>query len=66
MCIRGVPEGVTKTSSGPWLKNGKQAEVTIAFNIKEVEPSSAQHTAQYGMMRGLSTTLERSSIWMQS
>ncbi len=62
-CIRGVPSGLQKQTSGPWLKNGKQAEVTISFTVTEVEPSSAQYTAQHGMMRGLSTTLERSSVW---
>ncbi|MCM1323007.1 MAG: hypothetical protein NC218_02375 [Acetobacter sp.] len=61
--VRGVPGGVTKTSSGPWLKNGKQAEVQISFDVTETAPFSAQYTAQHGMARGLSTTLERSAVW---
>lgn len=61
--IRGVPDSITKTSSGVWLKNGKLALVSLSFNVTEVEPYSAQYVAQNGSMRGLSTTLSRSSVW---
>lgn len=64
LCIRGVPSNVTKTSSGPWLKNGKQAIVSISFMITETEPYSAQFVAKNGSLRSISTTLERSSVWM--
>ena len=63
IAIRGVPSGFQKISSGPWLKSNKQAEVTITFTVTEVEPYSAQYVAQNGGLRGLSTTLERSSVW---
>ena len=63
LCIRGVPEGLSKQSSGPWLKSGKMALVTINFNLKELEPYSAQYVAKNGSLRGISTDLSRSSVW---
>ena len=63
IAIRGVPSQFQKQTSGPWLKSGKQADVAISFTVTEVEPYSAQYVAQNGGLRGLSTTLERSSVW---
>ena len=62
-CIRGVPSSVTKTSSGPWLKSGKMAMVTLQFTITEVEPYSAEYALQAGSLRGISTDLMRSNVW---
>lgn len=62
-CIRGVPSGVTKTSSGPWLKSGKMAVVTLQFTVTEVEPYSAEYALQAGTLRGISTDLMRSNVW---
>lgn len=61
--IRGVPTQVSKSSSGPWLKNGKQAEVSLSIQIQELTPYSAQYVAANGGLREISTTLERSSVW---
>lgn len=63
MCIRGVPDTVTKTTSGPWLKSGKQAIVDISFNLTETEPFSAQYVAENGSLRSISADLKRSSVW---
>lgn len=62
-CIRGVPSGFSKTASGAWLKNGKLSDVTLNFTITEVEPYSAQYTAENGTLRAISTNLQRGSIW---
>ena len=62
-CIRGVPSSVTKTSSGPWLKGGKMAMVTLQFTVTEVEPYSAEYALQAGTLRGVSTDLMRSNAW---
>lgn len=62
-CIRGVPSSFSKSSSGVWLKNGKMAEVTLDFTVTEVEPYSAQFTAVNGTLRGISTDLQRGSVW---
>lgn len=64
--IRGVPTQVSKSSSGPWLKNGKQAEVSLSIQIQELTPYSAQYVAVNGGLREISTTLERSSVWQWS
>lgn len=64
--IRGVPVQVSKSSSGPWLKNGKQAEVHLSLQIQETTPYSAQYVATNGGLREISTTLERSSVWQWS
>lgn len=63
IAIRGVPSNVQKSSSGVWLKSGKQSDIKISFMVTEVEPYSAQYVAQNGGLRGLSTTLQRSSVW---
>ena len=63
LAIRGVPANVQKMTKGPWLKSNKQADVQVSFQVTEVEPYSAQYVAQYGSLRGLSTTLQRSSVW---
>lgn len=62
-CIRGVPSSVTKTSTGPWLKSGKMAMVTLQFTVTEVEPYSAEYALQAGSLRGVSTDLMRSNVW---
>lgn len=63
-CISGVPSNFTKTATGPWLKNGKLADVTISFTVTETDPFSASYTAKNGTLRVLSNTLSRGSIWM--
>ena len=62
-CIRGVPTQVSKSSSGPWLKSGKQAEVSLSIQIQELTPYSAQYVAVNGGLREISTDLSRSSVW---
>lgn len=63
LAIRGVPSNVQKQTDGVWLKNNKLANVVLTFTITEVEPYSAQYAAANGSLRGISTTLERSSVW---
>lgn len=63
-CIEGVLQSdIQVISSGPWLKNGKMAQVTITFNVLEVQPFSADYAYQNGFLRSISTDLSRSSIW---
>ena len=64
--IRGVPTQVSMSSAGPWLKSGKQAEVSLNLQIQELTPYSAQYVAANGGLREVSTTLERSSVWQWS
>ena len=54
--------GLTTTYSGPILASDKYAEVTIDFAITEVDPYDAESIIEYGSFRGLSTSLERSSL----
>lgn len=57
-CKGVVDGGVTATHSGPILRNGLYAMVTLTFTIKEVDPYDADTVAIEGGFRGLRTTLE--------
>ena len=63
---KGIINGsLTTTYSGPILQNNKYAEVSIAFNITEIDPYDADTIVKTGSFRGLSTTLER-NLWKTS
>ena len=55
--IKGVVNsGVTVSYTGPILSNRKYAEVTISFNVYEVDPYDANTVAQDGSFRGITRT----------
>lgn len=54
--------GISTTYQLPILDDGKYSQVTIAFNIQEVDPTDADIVINTGSFRGLNTTLER-SFW---
>lgn len=54
-----VTGGITTTSSLPLLSNGKYAQVSVNFNVSEVDPYDAESVVNYGQLRGVNTTLER-------
>lgn len=59
--IKGVVNGgVTTSKSLPLLADGRYANITVSFTVTEVDPYDAQTVVKQGMMRGLSTSLERS------
>lgn len=59
--IKGVVNGgVTTSKKLPLLADGRYAHVDVSFTVTEVDPYDAQAVIEQGMMRGLSTTLERS------
>ena len=54
--------GITTTYQLPILPDGKYSQVSIAFNIQEVDPTDADIVMNTGSFRGLNTSLER-SLW---
>ena len=55
--IKGVVNsGVSTSYTGPILSNRKYAEVTISFNVYEVDPYDANTVAQDGSFRGITRT----------
>lgn len=60
---KGVINGsLTTTYSGPILKTNNYAEVSISFNISEIDPYDADTVVTSGSFRGLSMSLER-GLW---
>lgn len=57
-----VADGVSVTYELPILENNKYANVSVAFQVQEVDPYDAQTVMQTGSFRGLDTSLER-NIW---
>ena len=58
--IKGIVDGdVSVTYSGPISKDGKYMQVSISFNIKEIEPQDAETIAKWGSDRGLKEVLTR-------
>ena len=60
-CKGVIDGGVSVSYSGPILSTNKYAEVSINFNIKEVDPYDAdtiQQLSGAGSYRGISTDLE--------
>lgn len=58
--IKGVVNGgIGLTYSGPILNNNKYAQVTVTFNVTEVDPYDAESILKVGSFRGLNKTLER-------
>lgn len=58
--IKGVViDGVTTTKRLPLLEDGRYGQVEVSFTIAEVDPYDAVSAVEQGMLRGLSTTLER-------
>ena len=58
--IKGIVDGdVSVTYSGPISKEGKYMQVSISFNIKEIEPQDAETIAKWGSDRGLKEVLTR-------
>ena len=63
---KGVVMGsVNVAYSGPILRTDKYAEVTIDFQINEIDPYDADTVMSVGSYRGLSSDLER-RIWKSS
>jgi hypothetical protein len=60
---KGVVQGsVTVTYELPVLQNGKYAQVSLGFTVKEIDPYDANTVQRVGSFRGLDTTLER-RLW---
>jgi len=58
--IKGVViGGVSVTLQKPIIKGDKYEQVSIRFEVKEIQPYDALSVQQNGLMRGLNTTLER-------
>lgn len=58
--VKGVVSGsIQVTGKLPLLPNGKYANVDIAFTVTEVDPYDAETVVNQGLLRGLSTSLER-------
>ena len=58
--IKGVVTGgVTTRKDLPLLADGRYSQIVISFQITEVDPYDAVSVVEQGMLRGLSTTLER-------
>jgi hypothetical protein len=56
--VRGIVDsGITVTYAKPILSNDKYAEVTVAFNIKEIDPYDAPTIFKNGSFRGLVATM---------
>lgn len=63
IAIKGIIQGgVTTTYNLPLLSNGKYAQVSVSFNVSEVDPQDASVVSVVGGFRGLDTSLER-RIW---
>jgi hypothetical protein len=57
-----VSDGVSVTYQLPILENNKYANVSISFQVQEIDPYDARTVMQAGSFRGLDTSLER-NIW---
>ena len=58
--IKGVVSGsITITGRLPMLANGKYSQMSVSFNVTEVDPYDAETVINQGQLRGLSHTLER-------
>lgn len=58
--IKGIVSGgVTTTLTKPIIKGDKYEQVTITFDVQEVQPYDALSVQTNGLLRGLNTTLER-------
>lgn len=58
--IKGIVNGgITVTYNLPLLDNDKYANVTVSFNVSEIDPYDAVSVQKEGSFRGLSKTLER-------
>lgn len=58
--IKGVVVGdVGVTYSGPIDKQLKYQQVTVSFNVSEIDPQDAEEIAKWGSFRGLETVLTR-------
>lgn len=56
--VRGIVDsGINVTYGKPILSNDKYAEVTVAFNIKEIDPYDAPTIFKNGSFRGLVATM---------
>ena len=58
--IKGIVSGPVQTSfSKPIIKGDKYEQVTITFDVCEITPYDAESVQRDGLMRGISTSLER-------
>lgn len=58
--IKGIVRGdVNVTYSGPIDANLKYQQVSVGFNVLEVDPQDAESVAKWGSFRGLETVLTR-------
>ena len=58
--VKGIVSGsITITGNLPLLANGKYAQMSVGFNVTEVDPYDAETVINQGQLRGLSHTLER-------
>jgi hypothetical protein len=56
--VRGIVDsGINVTYGKPILSNDKYAEVTVSFNIKEIDPYDAPTIFKNGSFRGLVATM---------
>ena len=61
--IKGIIQGdISTTFEKPIIKGDKYEQVRISFSVQEVTPYDASSVQLNGLMRGLSTSLER-KIW---
>jgi len=57
--IRGVVDsGINVSYQKPILSNDKYAQVTVQFNVKEIDPYDAPLVFQNGSFRGLVATMK--------
>jgi hypothetical protein len=60
---KGVVTGaVTITYSGPILANDKYAQISVDFQVSEIDPYDAESVMSVGGFRGINTDLER-RVW---
>ena len=60
---KGVITGaVTITYSGPILANDKYAQISVDFQVSEIDPYDAESVMSVGGFRGINTDLER-RVW---
>lgn len=63
---KGVVTGaVSITYSGPILANDKYAQVSVDFQVSEIDPYDAESVMSVGGFRGINTDLER-RVWKTS
>lgn len=58
--VRGIVDtGINVTYAKPILDNDKYAQVTVSFNIKEIDPYDAPTVFKQGSFRGLVATMKK-------